>query len=117
MQMDSVTFPINLTKSTSVQRTWRFLDQAVRGMHITDKELMQAVLRGTLLHRIWGLWLSPLLHYSELRGDRRVGGAGESTHRHFLWEQEDSGKGIEAMGGRLSPTYPFPAPRTRPGWQ
>lgn len=82
-EMDSVTFPINLTKSTSVQPTWRFLDQAVRGMHPTDKELMQAVLRGTLLHRIWGLWLSPLCT-TELRGERRVGGTGESTHRHFL---------------------------------
>ncbi|XP_023606384.1 dol-P-Man:Man(5)GlcNAc(2)-PP-Dol alpha-1,3-mannosyltransferase isoform X1 [Myotis lucifugus] len=72
--MDSVPFPINLTKSTSVQPTWRCLDQLVRGMHAADKERIQVVLRGTLLHRIWGLWLSPLLpHCTELRGEMSRG--------------------------------------------
>lgn len=74
--MDSVPFLINLTKYTSVQPPWRCLDQAVRGMHMADKELIQAVLRGTLLHRIWGLWLSPLpLHCTELRREQEgIGG-------------------------------------------
>ncbi|KAM9088563.1 dol-P-Man:Man(5)GlcNAc(2)-PP-Dol alpha-1,3-mannosyltransferase isoform 8-T8 [Megaptera novaeangliae] len=52
MGMDCVPFPINFAKSTSVQPTWRCLDQAVRDRHAADKELIQTVLRGTLLHRI-----------------------------------------------------------------
>ncbi|XP_060006131.1 dol-P-Man:Man(5)GlcNAc(2)-PP-Dol alpha-1,3-mannosyltransferase isoform X2 [Lagenorhynchus albirostris] len=50
--MDCVPFPINFLKSTSVQPTWRYLDQAVRDRHAADKELIQTVLRGTLLRRI-----------------------------------------------------------------
>lgn len=80
--MDSVPFPINLTKSTSVQPIWRCPDQVVKGMHMADKELIRAVLRGTLLHRIWGLWLSPLvLHCAELRGEG-AGGWKEREREH-----------------------------------
>lgn len=85
MGMDSVPFPINLTKSTSVQPTWRCLDQAERGRCGADKELIWAVLRGTLLHRIWGLWLSPFpLHCTELRGEGAWGGRSRREHRQAL---------------------------------
>lgn len=71
MGIDSVRFPINLTKSTSVQHTCKCLHQAVRGMRTADKELVWAVQRGTLLHRNWGLWLSPLpLQCMELRTEK-----------------------------------------------
>lgn len=42
-----------------------------------------------------------------------VGGARESTGRHFLWGQEDSVEGMRSSGDRLSPAHPFPAPRGR----
>ena len=41
MWMDSVRFPINLTKSTSVRPTWRCLDQVVRVMHMKDNSFRQ----------------------------------------------------------------------------
>ncbi|XP_019524278.1 PREDICTED: dol-P-Man:Man(5)GlcNAc(2)-PP-Dol alpha-1,3-mannosyltransferase isoform X1 [Hipposideros armiger] len=90
MQMDSVPSLINFTKSISVQLSWRCLDQAVRGMYTADKELIQAVLRGTLLHRIWGLWLSPFpLHCIELRGEQAGG-----------WEEQERAHAGTFCGGK-----------------
>lgn len=67
--MDSVPYPINLTKSTSVQPARKCLDKDGRAMHMADKEFIQAILRGTLLHKVWELWLSPLpLHCIEQGG-------------------------------------------------
>lgn len=85
MGIDSMPFPINLTKPTAVQPTWRCLHQAVRGMHTADEELTWGVLRGTLLHRIWGLWLSTLPpHCTELRGEEAWDGRGGREHRQAL---------------------------------
>lgn len=90
MQMDSVPSLINFTKSISVQLSWRCLDHAVRGMYTADKELIQAVLRGTLLHRIWGLWLSPFpLHCIELRGEQAGG-----------WEEQERAHAGTFCGGK-----------------
>lgn len=87
MAIDSLPFPINLTQSTSLQPTWKGLHQAVRGMLTADKELIWAVLRGTLLHRIWGLWLSPLPHCTAWSSEGKrpgLGGVGEREHRQAL---------------------------------
>lgn len=99
---------------------WRGLDQAVRGMHAADKELIQAVLRGTLLHRFWGLWLSPLpLHCTELRGKGVPGGRSGREHRQALsvgargfWERNEKQWGA----GCHQPT-PSQHQEAGPGWQ
>lgn len=92
--------------------------QSVRGVHTTDKEHIPAVLRGTLLHRVQGLWLSPFpaLHRAQ-GGTGRGWGWEEQERAHagtFCGGKRILGRGREAVRSRLSPTYPFPAPRSRP---
>lgn len=69
---------------------------------MADKELIQAFLRGTLLHRIWGLWLSPLpLHCTELRREQEVIGGTRREHTEALSVgDEDSGKGMRSNEGQ-----------------
>lgn len=38
-----------------------------------------------------------------------MGGVGESTGRHFLWGQEDSGKGMRSSGGQAVTSPPLPS--------
>lgn len=60
----------------------------MRDRHVADKELIKTVPRGTLLHRIWGLWLSPLLlqlHRAQRGRGRGSGWRGKREHRQALF--------------------------------
>lgn len=55
------------------------------------------------------LSLSTALHRAQGGTGRGVRGAGESTRRHFLWGQEDSGKGMRSSEGEAVSNLPLPS--------
>jgi hypothetical protein len=80
-----------------------------------DKDLTQVVLRGTLLHRIWGLWLSPPFHCAaesseHMKKGHGVGGKGRE-HRAgtFCGGQKYSRERMRSSGGQAESSLSLPS--------